>query len=229
MKKVNYLIRSNNRKALNAFTIIELLVVIAIIGLLTGMVLIAVAGAREKGRIAALQQFSASIHSGLGSNLLAEYTFDDPANLGKDSSGNNNDLTGSYGSVSSYTGAAVFGKALDASPDGEFYYDPNGTPNLVPKSGSATIETWIFVSSSAPQFSVGLFAANMTGGWDMSIDWRGVYLDSSGSGPLISCSVLPINNMLLDKWNHFVQTYNYKTKIETLYVNAKIEGQLRVI
>jgi len=68
------------------FTLIELLVVIAIVGILSSVVLASLNTAREKGRIAAGQQFSSSLKHSIGDGLVGEWKFD----------GNTNDTSG-YG------------------------------------------------------------------------------------------------------------------------------------
>jgi len=76
--------KKNSKKG---FTVLELAVVIAIFGLLASIVLIAVRGAKEKSKYAAVLQFSGSIKHSLGSNIVAEYKFEDNVS---DSSGNGN-------------------------------------------------------------------------------------------------------------------------------------------
>jgi prepilin-type N-terminal cleavage/methylation domain-containing protein len=58
------------------FTLIELLVVISIISLLSSVVFASLSDAREKGRIAAAQKFSSSMHHAIGDELVGEWTFD---------------------------------------------------------------------------------------------------------------------------------------------------------
>ena len=60
-----------------AFTLIELLVVIAIIGILSGLIVVAMGGVTQKATIAKSQIFSNSLRNSLMLDILAQYTFDD--------------------------------------------------------------------------------------------------------------------------------------------------------
>ena len=66
-----------NKIIKQAFTLIELLVVIAIIGILSGLIVVAMGGMTTKANIARLQVFSNSLRNSLMLNLVAQYTFDD--------------------------------------------------------------------------------------------------------------------------------------------------------
>ncbi|MCK5027659.1 MAG: prepilin-type N-terminal cleavage/methylation domain-containing protein [Candidatus Pacebacteria bacterium] len=75
------------------FTLIELLMVIAIVSFLSTIVLGNLNSAREKGRIAAGQKFSSSLHHAIGDQLIGEWLFNDsgtPASAA-DTSGWEND------------------------------------------------------------------------------------------------------------------------------------------
>jgi prepilin-type N-terminal cleavage/methylation domain-containing protein len=82
------------------FTLIELLVVISIISLLSSVVFASLSDAREKGRIAAAQKFSSSLHHTIGDELVGEWLFD----------GNSNDTSG-FGNH-----AVLHGTPLPAPP-----------------------------------------------------------------------------------------------------------------
>ena len=60
-----------------AFTLIELLVVIAIIGILSGLIVVAMGGMTEKATIAKAQVFSNSLKNSIMLNLVTEYKLDE--------------------------------------------------------------------------------------------------------------------------------------------------------
>jgi prepilin-type N-terminal cleavage/methylation domain-containing protein len=81
-----------------SFTLIEILVVIVIIGIISGFIIVSMAGVSSKANIAKGQAFSSSLKNSLLMNLVSEYKFegstpaDSPAVIGDaaDSWGSNN-------------------------------------------------------------------------------------------------------------------------------------------
>ncbi|MDD5696567.1 MAG: prepilin-type N-terminal cleavage/methylation domain-containing protein [Candidatus Pacebacteria bacterium] len=59
-----------------SFTLIEILVVIVIIGILSGFIIVSMAGVSSKARIAKSQAFTNSLRNSLLMNLIAEWNFD---------------------------------------------------------------------------------------------------------------------------------------------------------
>ena len=89
-----------NKLIKQAFTLIELLVVIAIIGILSGLIVVAMGGMTDKANIAKSQVFSNSLKNSMMLNLVSEWKFDqiDVPAVGKTpdswSGGNNGTLVG---------------------------------------------------------------------------------------------------------------------------------------
>ncbi|MFA7157408.1 MAG: LamG-like jellyroll fold domain-containing protein [Bacilli bacterium] len=77
-----------------SFTLIELLVVIVIIGILAGVIMISTSSSIDKANFAKAQAFSSTVQNELLSNLVSEWTFDEPEQGGKteDSWGNNDGI-----------------------------------------------------------------------------------------------------------------------------------------
>jgi prepilin-type N-terminal cleavage/methylation domain-containing protein len=77
-----------------AFTLVELLVVISIIGLLSTIAIVSMAGSKDKAAIAAGLQFEASVQHAAGSEILADWEFDDGSGTtASDTSGNGKNAT----------------------------------------------------------------------------------------------------------------------------------------
>ncbi len=113
-----------------SFTLIELLVVISILGLLSGIVLIGLQGAKDRARISEAQEFSHIVRVSLGADLIGEWRFDNNIN---DSSGSNNHgvITGD---VSQADG--IFNNSMEFDGNGD-YID---VATIIPNEG--TIEFW---------------------------------------------------------------------------------------
>jgi prepilin-type N-terminal cleavage/methylation domain-containing protein len=113
-------------RAEQGFTLIELLVVISIIGLLSSIVLVALNGARDKGRIAAGQIFEDNTYHFLGDGALGRWTFDDVIIGGTtalDTSGNNY-----TGTINGVTQGGVYPTNITNGVGGKSLYFDNAVP-----------------------------------------------------------------------------------------------------
>ena len=95
-----------------AFTLIELLVVIAIIGILSGLIVVAMGGMTQKASIAKAKIFSNSLRNSLMMNIAGEWKLDETSGtIANDTWGGNNngaltgftDTTAGYGDSSTNT------------------------------------------------------------------------------------------------------------------------------
>jgi len=121
-----------------AFTLIELLVVIAIIGILSGLIVVAMGGMTQKATIAKAQVFSNSLRNTLMLNLVSEYRLDGD---GSDSWGDNEGTV--IGAASSTD--CVNGSCYSFDGANDYINVPNADNlNII---GSLTIEAWVKLNS----------------------------------------------------------------------------------
>lgn len=125
-----------NRKKGAGFTLIEILVVISIIALISSAAIYYINDAREKGRIAALLQFSGGIKATLANSPVAYWSLD---NGGGDSWGQSHGTN--FGAISIN---GVVGKALSFDGNDVISVPVYGnlTNNFV-SANSWTFEAWI--------------------------------------------------------------------------------------
>ena len=155
-----------------SFTLIELLVVIVIIGILAGVIMISTSSSIDKSNFAKAQAFSSTIQNELLSNLVSEWTFDEPqeGNITKDSWGN------SHGTVVGATQVddCVFGKC----------YSFDGTSDVIkildkPEfnlDDQASVFVWVRANSS-------ISTRVIFSQWDYGINQRQwVILTDAGGG-----------------------------------------------
>jgi len=122
-----------------SFTLIELLVVIVIIGILAGVIMISTSSSINKANFAKAQAFSSTVQNELLSNLVSEWTFDEPqeGNITNDSWGNN------HGTVIGATQIddCVFGKCY--SFDGLNSHIDSGNHSDLKIVDKITMSVWV--------------------------------------------------------------------------------------
>ncbi len=143
------------------FTIIELLVVIAIIGLLSSIVLVSLdlPGKKAQARLAKTLEFSQTIQSAIGDELVGAWTFENVAG-GKtpDMSGNGNEGTiygATQGDGVKLASGAGTGKALSFNGTSD-NVQLSDSSVLSPGAGNFTVSAWFKTSKD--------YSANPNGG-----------------------------------------------------------------
>ncbi len=140
-----------------AFTLIELLVVIAIIGILSGLIVVAMGGITNSANIAKAQVFSNSLRNALMLNLVSEWKLDGNVN-DTWSGGNNGTWNGAGGGSNTspnYRPASecISGQCLnfDGTDD---YVDFGAVASLKNHVGeSMTISSWIKTNANGIIYS----------------------------------------------------------------------------
>ncbi|MCH8741479.1 LamG domain-containing protein [Patescibacteria group bacterium] len=121
-------------KTQRAFTLIELLVVIGIIGVLGGIVLVALGAARDRAIIARAQMFSNSLKGGLDDAIIGWWSFDDCT--ARDPWGNNDGTIAGAICVQGILRNALSFDGVDDHVLTTMDYDFGGSTQL-------TVEVWI--------------------------------------------------------------------------------------
>ena len=186
-------------RSLTGFTLIEILMVVAIISLLSSIVIGQLTDAREKGRIAAGQTFSSSLHGAIGDNLVGEWKFDQ--DNADDTSGWGNDGTLS-GGITFVDG--VMGRAAEF--DGNSYINMGAPNDLNIAGNSITVETWLYGEAALEQWDS--IISKSDGNWTRGY---GLYYSADGK---INFFVKHYNNnksnitFSLNKWHHVAGVYD---------------------
>jgi prepilin-type N-terminal cleavage/methylation domain-containing protein len=212
---------------LTGFTLIELLVVISIISLLSSVVFASLSDAREKGRIAAAQKFSSSLHHTIGDELVGEWLFD----------GNSNDTSG-FGNMGFLQGVTSYG--VDVRGETGNTIEFNGGRMYVPDSEVLrpqrfTVEAWVYNPDTALSKTI----INKRHG-SGTFSWRSYRLGYS-SNPNVgyefnindSSSAVSVYSRYSGKtgWHHVAGTYDgnsIKVYVDGMLKNENVIGPVTI-
>ena len=212
------IIMNNKNKS---FTLIELLVVIVIIGILAGVIMISTSSSIDKANFAKAQAFSSTVQNELLSNLVSEWTFDEPEVSGKtpDSWGNSD---GTVNGAVQTANNCVFRKCYSFNGTSDFINI--GSANSLKLENSGTIIIWIYPTSFT---GLRVFYGS-SGGADVD---KTPYFRLEGGKPhaylgngtninYVACSD---NSLELNNWAFITISWD-GTKINSYY-NANIKSQ----
>jgi len=195
-----------------AFTLIELLVVIAVIGLLASIIIVNLAGTRNKANIARGLQFSQSVHNALGAEAVGVWSFDEGSGTtANDASGygNNGTINGA-----SYTTNTPSGQNYALSFNGVDNYVETGSNGFSTKIGTVVIwakaNNWGGTLWTNYREDCGRMRLN-TG---TSISF---FRTNSGCG---SATILSAPAPSIGQWHHISISYDFDNDEYALYING---------
>lgn len=217
---------SNNSK--RAFTLIELLVVIAIVGILAGLAVAGMSGARDAASLAKSKSFSAALRDSLLASRTSAWSMDEGSGPSvADAVGAN--IAAVYGPSWTATSSCVSGSCLyfDGSND---YVEISDSPSLDEVFGTEnfTLEAWVY-----PQDWVnyrGIINKRQSGYY--SATPGGLFSDASGikfiigtGNPAESANAL-VYQPSLNQWHHIAAIAD-KTNMY-LYVDGQFRSKTAI-
>ncbi len=224
-------------KNLFAFTLIELLVVIAIIGILSGLIVVAMGGITSRATIAKSQVFSNSLRNALMLNLISEWKFDGTTSDGSSAVANDvldtwgtNNGTVSATAPTVKTSGCVNGSCLQFN--GTSTYIDAGTNINSSFTGALTIGAWINQTRDAQgaQYIVSndRDMSPPAGGFDIGTNlssgnllYAHVWKNSSSTLASVSGTAVPQG-----VWQYVVFTFNGTNLL--LYQNGAQTGNVTI-
>lgn len=221
------------------FTLIELMVVVSIVGMLSSVILVALQGARDKGKVGAGVTFATHTYRAFGADAYAMWNFDNSASDGLDDSGNANNLifsgTPTFASGSNtYSGQ---GRTLVLNGTSQYGISTNQVSLNTSIGGSVnfTLGAWIKTTNSSNVQPIIVFGGEATGsnalfGFCISQSGRLDYYQTS-FGSNYWCSSSTGTAIADGKWHYVAMSYKYSgtgTGRMQLYVDGKIDRSISV-
>jgi len=213
------------------FTLIELLVVISIISFLSSIVMASLNTAREKGRIAAGQQFEASTYHAIGDRTIAKWNLDEGSgSTAFDSSGAGINIT--RGGTSQWIEDNPTNKGYSINCNNTAVATVKATQtnnNLDTGHNGFTVMGWFKIISTPPvtsrqvmmqRYSYGCGNGYADTGWDFEIS--NGYMEFGVVG-MTSASV-PVSSLIPGKWTHVAGTYDGNHTLR-IYIDGSLKAE----
>jgi len=219
------------RNQKRSFTLIELLVVIALVGLIFGIVLVALSSARDKARRAAALQFAASVYHALGAEAVGIWDFDEGSGTtATDTSGYGNNGTLTNGPVwrcaSSNPNYTPSGGGCSLQFDGNNDYVNLGNPVSLRLTGNQTIEMWLYPTSFGARRNPYAKAYGGEGTITQETDGRvSYYYGTCGGNCSPYTSISMTSNLSLNTWAHLVLVRDLANMKLYWYKNGTLVNQ----
>jgi prepilin-type N-terminal cleavage/methylation domain-containing protein len=202
-----------NKIIKQAFTLIELLVVIAIIGILSGLIVVAMGGMTEKATIAKAQVFSSSLRNSLMLNLVSEYRFDGDAS---DSWGGlNGTWSGPTGAnvVANYrpSSECISGQCLNFDGIDDYVNVPSNDLLNLGDGNTGSVEIWVKVDSWPTSEYPSIIKKGTGAGWTSGsyhISFWGGAIHYVIYGSASNYNYINANPPSVKMWHHYVLTWS---------------------
>ncbi|MDD5696819.1 MAG: prepilin-type N-terminal cleavage/methylation domain-containing protein [Candidatus Pacebacteria bacterium] len=190
-----------------SFTLIEILVVIVIIGIISGFIIVSMAGVSSKASIAKGQVFANSLRNSLLMDLISEWKFDGNVN---DYWGVNNGTIVGTPAYKSGTDC-VYGQCLEFNGTGDYV----NLTSVISLSGELTFSAWAFRdTNNTYDFIAGSNVNTSKVGFNMGNDKIFVRVVAGGDAEAANS-----DNASIGKWHYIVVTRNSGDKVDS-YVDA---------
>lgn len=224
------------------FTLIELIIVIAIIGILAAIVIVALQGVRDQGRLTAAAAFADNNYHLLGTNEIAKWDFNEATGtVAHDSSGNGFDLTlsnsqGSFPCQNGSLGASFASDTpsgsgsslcLPGANDAYLLSAPRNMTLSAPGSSGFTVSVWLKYATTTNIIAEILYLCSDV---PCATIYNALFHEQIMNRNALNIYVNPDKNLYIgygailvpNKWQQITFVYNSVTETATLYMDGHV-------